>query len=70
MAAIQESMLNTLKTIFKDRYVPHLPPLLGDPPPANKPEKQVSLAFSAFVLQTLFDIDPKTAAKAKQIQEA
>jgi hypothetical protein len=63
-------MLNILKTILTDRYVPYSPPLLGDAPPANKPEKQLSRAFSAFVLQTLFDIDPKTAAKAKQIQEA
>lgn len=64
VAAIQEPMLNSLKAILIERYVPYLPPLLGDAPPANKPEKQTSRAFSAFVLQTLFDLDPRTASQS------
>ena len=64
MAAIQEPMLNALREILQERYVPYLPPLLGNADQANKPRKQVSRAFSAFVLQTCFGIDPETAAKA------
>jgi hypothetical protein len=64
VAAIKEPMLIALKSILKERYLSHLPPLLGDANPADKPVKQISRAFSAFVLQTLFDIDPKTASEA------
>ncbi len=64
MPAIQEPMLSALKGILKERYVPHLPPLLGDANPSDKPGKQISRAFSAFVLDTLFDLNPKAAALA------
>ena len=30
MPAIQPAMLAALKTLLNERYVPHLPPLLGD----------------------------------------
>lgn len=64
MPAIQSAMLTALKTLLNERYVPHLPPLLGDANAANKPEKQTARALSAFALQALFAVDPKAAAKA------
>lgn len=64
MAAIQPSMLEALKRILSERYVPHLPPLLGNGAnQQDKQNKQVSRAFSAFVLQSKFGLDAKTAAE-------
>ncbi|MDD5392849.1 MAG: AIPR family protein [Thiothrix sp.] len=64
MAAIQPSMLEALKRILSERYVPHLPPLLGNGAnQQDKKNKQVSRAFSAFVLQSKFGLDAKTAAE-------
>tara|TARA_Y100001968_G_scaffold179990_1_gene164880 strand:- start:30604 stop:32376 length:1773 start_codon:yes stop_codon:yes gene_type:complete len=57
-------MFTALKTLLNERYVPHLPPLLGAANAANKPEKQTARALSAFTLQALFAVDPKTAAHA------
>jgi hypothetical protein len=62
--AVQAALLSALKVILKDRFVPHLPPLLGDGNPADNEDKQISRAFSAFALQKLFDVDTITAAKA------
>lgn len=64
MAALQTPMLEALKRLLKERFVSHLPPLLGDGNPANRENKQISRAFSAFALQKLFDLDTMTAAKA------
>jgi len=64
VVAIQVPMLNVLKKILNERYVPHLPPLLGDADPGNREKKQTSRAFSAFVLQTRFGIDAITASRA------
>jgi hypothetical protein len=64
MAAIQPPLLEALKKLLKDRFVPHLPPLLGNGNPVDRESKQISRAFSAFVLQKLFDLDSVTAAKA------
>ena len=64
MPAIQPAMFTALKTLLNERYVPHLPPLLGAANAANKPEKQTARALSAFTLQALFAVDPKTAAHA------
>ncbi|WP_203423461.1 AIPR family protein [Escherichia coli] len=44
--------------------MPHLPPLLGQGGQEDKPKKQISRAFSAFVLQQKFDLDVVTATKA------
>ncbi len=57
-------MLEALKKLLKDRFVSHLLPLLGDGNPADRENKQISRAFSAFALQKLFDLDTMTAAKA------
>lgn len=64
MAAIQTAMLDVLKKLLKERFVPHLLPLLGDGNPSDREKKQISRAFSAFVLQKLFDLDTITAAKS------
>ena len=64
MAAIQTPMLNALKGILQERYVRYLWPLLGDANAGNREEKQISRAFSAFVLHTMFDLNPKKAAEA------
>jgi hypothetical protein len=63
MAAINKPMLDVLKQILKERFVSHLPPLLGDAKEQDKKDKQISRAFSAFVMQSLFDLDNKKAAK-------
>lgn len=64
MAAIQPAMLEALKKKLDERYVSHLPPLLGDGNPADQTTKQISRAFSAFAIQALFDVDAVTAAQA------
>lgn len=64
MAALQPQFLAPLKDLLQQRFVPHLPPLLGQGGREDKPKKQISRAFSAFVLQQKFDLDVVTAAKA------
>ncbi|WP_216597473.1 restriction endonuclease subunit S [Marinagarivorans algicola] len=64
MAALQPQFLAPLKELLQQRFVPHLPPLLGQGGREDKPKKQISRAFSAFVLQQKFDLDVVTAAKA------
>ncbi|EFJ0041248.1 hypothetical protein G0T77_003742 [Escherichia coli] len=64
MAALQPQFLTPLKELLQQRFVPHLPPLLGQGGREDKPKKQISRAFSAFVLQQKFDLDVVTAAKA------
>lgn len=64
MAAIQAPLLEVLKKLLKERFVPYLPPLLGNSKPTDRENKQISRAFSAFVLQKLFDLDTITASKA------
>lgn len=64
MAALQSQFLAPLKDLLQQRFVPHLPPLLGQGGREDKPKKQISRAFSAFVLQQKFDLDVVTAAKA------
>lgn len=61
--AMQPAMLFALKSILKERFVPHLPPLLGDGNPDGREVKQVSRAFSAFVIHKAFDVDPITACE-------
>ena len=62
--ALKAAFLTVLKELLKNRFAPHLPPLLGDGNPADRENKQISRAFSAFALQKLFDLDTMTAAKA------
>ena len=63
MAAIQKPMLAVLKKILAERYITHLPPLLGNGKQEDKVEKQISRAFSAFVVQSLFGLTNKAAAQ-------
>tara|TARA_A200000159_G_scaffold90945_1_gene84505 strand:- start:8592 stop:10418 length:1827 start_codon:yes stop_codon:yes gene_type:complete len=63
LAALQPQFIIPLKELLQQRYVPHLPPLLGQGGREDLPEKQIARAFSAYVLQTRFGIDAKLAAQ-------
>lgn len=62
MPAISPALLTALKTILEERFVPLLPPLLGNQNPEENHKKQLSRAFNAFVLQKLFDLAANDAA--------
>ena len=63
MAALEPQHMTALKTILAERFVPSLPPLLDTTKPAAEQQaKQLSRAFSAFVLHKLLDITPQEAA--------
>lgn len=63
MAALEPQYMTILKMVLADRFVPFLPPLLGNTnPAAQQAAKQLSRAFSAFVLHKLLDITPQEAA--------
>ncbi|WP_272518228.1 MULTISPECIES: AIPR family protein [unclassified Providencia] len=64
MAALKPQFIAPLKDILQQRFVPHLPPLLGQGGREYLPEKQIARAFSAYVLQTRFGIDAKLAAQS------
>lgn len=64
MAALQQQFIAPLKELLQQRFVPHLPPLLGQGGRENLPEKQIARAFSAYVLQSRFGIDAKLAAQS------
>ena len=65
MTAIQKPMLVALKKILQERYVPYLPSLIDNTNSSEATkEKQISRAFSAFVLQTLFELSSKNAARS------
>lgn len=65
MAALAPDYMTTLKKILRERFVGSLPPLLDtQKPAAEQQEKQLSRAFSAFVLHKLFDLAPADAAAA------
>ncbi|MGI1670414.1 MAG: AIPR family protein [Neptuniibacter sp.] len=51
-----------MKNILQDRFVPSLPPLLGNQSPEANSDKQISRAFNAFVLQKKFDLSANVAA--------
>lgn len=62
MAALEPHYMAILKKVLADRFVPSLPPLLdATKPPAEQQAKQLSRAFSAFVLHKLLDITPQVA---------
>ena len=62
MAALEPQYMTILKKVLAARFVPFLPPLLGNVNPADHAAKQLSRAFSAFVLHKLLDITPQVAA--------
>ena len=62
MAALEPQYMTILKKALADRFVPFLPPLLGNANPADQAAKQLSRAFSAFALHKLLDITPQAAA--------
>lgn len=62
MAALEAQYMVILKKVLGDRFLPVLPPLLGNANPADQAAKQLSRAFSAFALHKLLDITPQTAA--------
>lgn len=64
MAALQPQFIIPLKELLQQRFVTHLPALLGQGGRENLPEKQIARAFSAFVLQQKFNLDVITAAEA------
>lgn len=64
MAALQPQFITPLKELLKQRFVPHLSPLLGQGGREDQPKKQIARAFSAFVLQQKFNLDVITATKA------
>lgn len=64
MPAITPAMMTALKSVLQDRFVPLLPPLQGNQNPQESQKKQISRAFSAFVLQKMFDLSANEAAGA------
>lgn len=65
MAALAPDYMAILKKILRERFVDSLPPLLDtQKPAAEQQEKQLSRAFSAFVLHKLLDLAPADAAAA------
>lgn len=65
MAALASDYMVILKRILRERFVDALPPLLDTKKtPAEQQDKQLSRAFSAFVLHKLLDLAPVEAAAA------
>jgi hypothetical protein len=66
MPSLSDQYLEILKRELRDNYVPHLPPLIAanGATPAQKAEKQVARALSAFVLSKHLDVAAPVAAAA------
>lgn len=65
MAALSPDYMAILKKILRERFVDSLPPLLDTKKPAaEQQDKQLSRAFSAFVLHKLLNLAPADAAAA------
>lgn len=62
MPALEPQYMTILKKVLAERFVPFLPPLLGNVNPGDHAAKQLSRAFSAFALHKLLDITPQEAA--------
>lgn len=62
MPALEPQYLAILKQVLATRFVQFLPPLLGKANPTDQAAKQLSRAFSAFVLHKMLDITPQAAA--------
>ena len=56
MAALEPQHTTVLKKVLAERFAQFLPPLLGASKPEDQAAKQLSRAFSAFVLPNLRDI--------------
>lgn len=61
MPALEPQHMTVLKKVLAERFVPCLPPLLGKAKPEDQAAKQLSRAFSAFVLHKLLNLTPKDA---------
>lgn len=59
MPALEPQYLAILKQALSARFVPFLPPLLGNVNSADHAAKQLSRVFSAFVLHKLLGLAPK-----------
>lgn len=65
MAALTPDYMTILKKTLRERFVDSLPPLLDTKRTAlEQQDKQLSRAFSAFVLHKLLDLTPAEAAAA------
>lgn len=64
MAALAPQYMTILKKVLEERFVPFLPPLLGNVQPAAQAAKQLSRAFSGFALHKLLNLSPLDAAGA------
>lgn len=65
MPALEPRYMTILKKVLAERFVPSLPPLLDTKKsPEDQKVKQLSRAFSAFVLHKLLDITPHAAAES------
>lgn len=65
MPAHESQYMTILKKILAERFLPSLPPLLDSKKfLADQQAKQLSRAFSAFVLHKLLDITPQMAAQS------
>jgi len=64
MTALPKEFMGALKGILEQRYVSDLPDLLVDKGPEQNKNKQLSRAFSAFVLQHILDVPAHEAAKS------
>ena len=62
MPALEPQYLAILKQVLAARFVPFLPPVLGNVNPADHAAKQLSRAFRAVVLHNLLDITAQVAA--------
>jgi hypothetical protein len=62
MSALESQYMIILKKVLADRFMPFLPPLLGNVSAADQAAKQLSRAFSAFALHKLLDITPQAAS--------
>ncbi|MBN2648053.1 MAG: AIPR family protein [Thiotrichales bacterium] len=64
MVALNTAFMRELKQILEERFVPYLRPLLGvQGSVEDRRKKQISRAFSGFVIHKKFDIDPRTATQ-------
>jgi hypothetical protein len=65
MPSLEPRYMTILKKVLAERFVPLLPPLLDQKKsPEDQKAKQLSRAFSAFVLHKLLDITPQAAAES------
>lgn len=65
MPSLEPRYMTILKKVLAERFVPSLPPLLDTKKSAeDQKAKQLSRAFSAFVLHKLLDITPQAAAES------